>query len=76
VKEVDDGSTRDREIKTVMADFCMKAMNDGTSAADRAATIHLVAAAAYLQESAGPARTREILSAVIASIGFETELKH
>lgn len=63
------GSTLDAEIKTVMAGFCVIARSIGMSAAERAATVHLVAAAAYLEETVGSARTKQILAAAIAAIG-------
>lgn len=76
MKKTEEGPTPDGEIKTVMAGFCMTARSVGTSAAERAATVHLVAAAAYLEKAVGPARTRKILSETISSIGYETSLKH
>lgn len=70
MRDVDNGSTRDGEIKTVMAGFCMTARSIGAAAAQRAAAIHLVAATAYLEEAVGPARTKQILSAAMTSIGL------
>lgn len=69
MKQTEVGTTVNGEIKTVMADFCMTARSIGAAAAEHAAKVHLVAAAAYLGETVGPALTREILSAVITSIG-------
>lgn len=69
MKQTDVRSTLNGEIKTAMAEFCTTARSIGSVAAERAATVHLVAAAAYLGETVGPAMTKQILSAVIASIG-------
>ncbi len=62
------GSSLNGEIKAVMADFCVTARSIGSAAAERAARVHLVAAAAYLGETVGTAMTKQILSAVITSL--------
>ncbi|BCH11997.1 hypothetical protein MesoLj131c_62550 [Mesorhizobium sp. 131-3-5] len=69
MKQTDDGPTLHGEVKTVMAGFCMIARSIGLSAAERAATVHMVAAAAYLEETVGAAKTKEILAATITAIG-------
>lgn len=72
MKQTDDGPPISGEAKTVMAGFCVIARTIGSSAAERAATIHLVAAAAYLEETVGSARTKEILFATLTAIGAAT----
>jgi hypothetical protein len=67
---IDVGPTVDGEVKMVMAGFCQTARNIGAVAAERAATVALVAAAAYLGETVGPTMTKQILSAVLSSIGI------
>ncbi|MER9375952.1 hypothetical protein [Mesorhizobium sp. M0491] len=67
--QTDAGPAINGEVKTVMAGFCVIARSIGSSAAERAATIHMVAAAAYLEETVGAARTKEILAAVVSAIG-------
>jgi hypothetical protein len=67
----DVGSTVNGEVMTVMAGFCQTARSIGAVAAQRAATVHLVAAAAYLGDTVGPTMTKQILSAVLSSIGIE-----
>ena len=69
MKQTDVGPTVDGEVKAVMAGFCMTARSIGAAAAEHAAKVHLVAAAAYLGETVGPRMTKQILSAVMASIG-------
>ena len=69
MKQTDEGPTVNGEVKAVMAGFCATARSIGASAAERAATVHLVAAAAYLGETVGPSMTKQILSAVMTSIG-------
>jgi hypothetical protein len=69
MQQTDEGSTLSGEIKAVMAEFCARARSIGSVAAERTATVHLVAAAAYLGETVGPTMTKQILSAVITSIG-------
>ncbi|RUV19914.1 hypothetical protein [Mesorhizobium sp. M7A.F.Ca.MR.245.00.0.0] len=69
MQQTDVGPRLNGEIKVVMAEFCTTARSIGSAAAERAATVQLVAAAAYLGETVGPAITKQILSAVIASIG-------
>ncbi|OBQ84675.1 MULTISPECIES: hypothetical protein [unclassified Mesorhizobium] len=69
MKQTEGGQVVNGEVKKVMAEFCQTARNIGSAAAERAATVHLVAAAAYLGETAGPSMTKQILSAVLASIG-------
>lgn len=74
--KTDEGPATAVEIKTVMADFCTTAREVGQPVAERTATVHLVAAAAYLEETVGPARTMRILSATIAAIESEIASKH
>jgi hypothetical protein len=69
MKHTEEGPTVNGEVKAVMAVFCHTARSIGASAAERAATVHLVAAAAYLSETVGPTMAKQILSAVIISIG-------
>ncbi|MDG4874141.1 hypothetical protein P9273_03390 [Mesorhizobium sp. WSM4935] len=69
MKQTDVGATVNAEVKTVMAEFCQTARSIGSAAAEHAATVHLVAAAAYLGETVGPSVTKQILSAILSSIG-------
>ena len=69
MKQADAGLAVDGEVKVVMAGFCQTARSIGAVAAERSATVHLVAAAAYLAETVGPIMTKQILSAVLSSIG-------
>lgn len=69
MKQTDGAQAVNGEVKTVMAGFCHTARSIGSAAAERSATVHLVAAAAYLGENVGPTMTKQILSAVLASIG-------
>jgi hypothetical protein len=69
MKQTDLGATVNTEVKAVMADFFQTARSIGSAAAEHAATVHLVAAAAYLGETVGPSVTKQILSAVLSSVG-------
>lgn len=69
MKQEKEGPTFDGEVKSVMGVFCATARNGGMGAAEHAAAVHLVAAAAYLEGAVGPAKTKKILSATMASIG-------
>ncbi len=67
-QSLDVGETVNSEVKTVIAGFCQTARSIGAAAAERSATVHLVAAAAYLADTAGPNMANQIISAVLASI--------
>lgn len=73
---IDEVAGRDIQVKTVMGRFCSIARDRGIAFAQRDATNHLVAAAAYLEETAGPIRTRQILSATLSAIGLGPNNKH
>lgn len=73
---IDEVAPLDRQIKAVMGRFCSIARERGIVFAQREATTNLVAAAAYLEETAGPARTKQILSATLSAIGLGTTNKH
>lgn len=64
----DERSTLDGGVRGLLAIFCATARRDGASSAELEATSHIVAAAAYLQQSAGAERTVRILAATIATI--------
>ncbi|MBZ9683264.1 hypothetical protein LB531_21640 [Mesorhizobium sp. CO1-1-2] len=68
MKLLDDGVATG-EIKTVMAGFCAIAASIGKTAAEKQATVHLIAAVAYLEETVGSTQTKSILSAALAAIG-------
>ncbi|MES0071874.1 hypothetical protein [Mesorhizobium sp. M0058] len=72
----DYGSLQDCEVRAVLAGFCMKARTSGSKAAQHEATVHLVAAAAYLDDTVGIERTTKILQATIASMGSGSDEKH
>ncbi len=72
----DYGPIQDCAVRAVLAGFCMKARTEGSKAAQREATVHLVAAAAYLDEAVGVEKTTNILRATIASMGSGSNEKH
>lgn len=56
------------ETKTILVGFCQTARDHGSDEAQRVATTHLVAAAAYLKDIVGAVRAKEILLAAVASV--------
>lgn len=76
MKQTNHALIRDSEVRAVLGDFCMTARAGGALAAERAATVHLVASAAYLEERVGAEKTIRILQAAIASIGLQSHDKH
>lgn len=56
------------ETTALVLSFCETARAHGIDEAQRVATTHLVAAAAYLKDAAGAEKAREILQAAIASV--------
>lgn len=72
----DNLSHQDGAVRAVLASFCIRARTSGLKEAQREATVHLVAAAAYLDETAGHEKTTKILRATIASMGSGSTEKH
>ena len=68
MKQADEAAATNGEVKAVMGEFCEIAKRVGASAAEKSATVHLIAAVAYLEETVGSIATKQILSATIAAI--------
>jgi butyrate kinase len=72
----DHGSLQDGTVRAILATFIMRARTSGQKEAQREATAHLLAATAYLDETAGHEKTTKILRATIASMGSGSTEKH